>query len=78
MTAQDTLFTDAYHSSIDDALRDAHRRKQGVEPAIVTVEPSPYGGWRVRCLPADFAVDMMAEAMSFGSYPGPAGRREYR
>jgi len=78
MGARETPFADTFHDSMEDAFRDAQVRKMGAEPVIVTVEPSPYGGWRVRSLPAEFAVDMMSDTIAFGGTSVGLGRRVYR
>lgn len=63
----DALFMDSFHDSMEEAVKEAHIRKLAGEPSITTVEPSPYGGWRVRSVSADFAVDMMADTFALGT-----------
>lgn len=63
----DALFLDTFHEDIDEAITEAHRRKSGSEVTITSVEPSPYGGWRVRSIPAEFAVDLMSDSLSFNN-----------
>ena len=58
----DALYRDSYHDSLDDAVREAHSRKAAGEPIITKVEESPYGGWRVRSISAEFAIDFMADS----------------
>ncbi|EME69097.1 hypothetical protein H261_15230 [Paramagnetospirillum caucaseum] len=63
----DALFIDSFHDSLDEAVREAHRRKAGGETTITTVVETPYGGWRVRSIPAEFAVDLMADSLPTGT-----------
>lgn len=63
----DALFLDTFHEDLDEAIKEAHRRKSGSEVTITSVEASPYGGWRVRSIPAEFAVDLMSDSLSFNN-----------
>jgi hypothetical protein len=63
----DALYRDSYHDSLDDALREAHNRKVGEESVLTKVEESPYGGWRVRSISAEFALDLMADSSAMQS-----------
>jgi hypothetical protein len=57
----EALFADTVHESMDEAIREAQARKNCSEPVLVSIDPSPYGGWRVRSIPAEIAIDLMIE-----------------
>jgi len=64
------MFADAFHDSLADATKEAARRRTGLaaRDLVTRIEKSPYGGYRVRSMPADFYVDQIADGPSlFGS-----------
>jgi hypothetical protein len=58
------MFSDTFHKTMQDAMDEVARRRadpRGME-LVTRVERSPYGGgYRVRSMPADFYVDMIAD-----------------
>lgn len=69
------MFADTYHETLADAMKEASRRRS--DPAgrdlVTKVDESPYGGFRVRSMPADFYVDQIADGP--GIVGGGFGRR---
>jgi hypothetical protein len=57
------MFADTFHDHLADAMKEAARRR--ADPAarelVTRVDDSPYGGYRVRSVPADFYVDQIAD-----------------
>ncbi len=55
----------SFHTTLSAALRESARRRSFPDSAemIVRVEPSPYGGYRVSAMPADFYVDQLADGL---------------
>jgi hypothetical protein len=71
------MFPDSFHDNLADALDEVAKRRadpQG-KGLITRVEPSGYGGLRVRSLPAEFYIDLLAD----GPIPisGNATRRHW-
>jgi hypothetical protein len=65
------MFADTFHKTKQEAMDEVARRRadpQGKE-LVTRVERSPYGGYRVRSMPADYYVDMLAD----GPVPVSAG-----
>jgi hypothetical protein len=63
------MFSDSFHDTMEEALEEVARRRadsQGKE-LVTRVERSPYGGFRVRSMPAEYYVDLLADG------PVPAG-----
>jgi len=57
------MFPDSFHTTMQEAMDEIARRRaapQGKE-IVTRIESSPYGGYRVRSVPADLYVDMLAE-----------------
>jgi hypothetical protein len=57
------MFSDTFHDTIAQAMEEVARRRsdpQGKE-LVTRVERSPYGGYRVRPMPADFYVDLLSD-----------------
>lgn len=56
---------DAYFDDLKDALDEARERRASHrgEGMITRVDESPYGGYRVHSIPADFIVDLMADGV---------------
>jgi hypothetical protein len=69
------MFADSYFDRYADAMQEsAHRRANANAGDLVTkVEESPYGGFRVRSVPADFYVDQIADGP--GMFLGGLTRR---
>jgi hypothetical protein len=65
------MFADTYHESIEDALAETARRRS--DPTgrefVTKIEPSSYGGYRVRSLPADFFIDQLADGPTTSGVP---------
>jgi hypothetical protein len=57
------MFSDSFHTRLADAMKEASRRRADpkARDLITRVEESPYGGYRVRSMPADFYVDQIAD-----------------
>ena len=57
------MFADTFHDTKAAAMKEVARRR--ADPAsrdlVTRVEDSPYGGYRVRSMPADFYVDQLAD-----------------
>ena len=55
--------SDSFHKTLAEAMQEAARRRSN--PAskdfLTRVEPSPYGGFRVRSFPADLFIDQLAD-----------------
>jgi hypothetical protein len=57
------MFSDTFHNTLAEAMDEIARRRaalQGKE-LVTRVERSPYGGYRVRSMPAEYYVDLMAD-----------------
>ena len=57
------MFADTFQDRLADARVEADRRradKNGYD-LVTKVETSPYGGYRVRSMPADYYVDRIAD-----------------
>jgi hypothetical protein len=57
------MFPDSFHKTMQEAMEEVARRRadpQGKE-IVTRIQSSPYGGFRVRSLPADLYVDMLAD-----------------
>jgi hypothetical protein len=57
------MFADTFHDHLADAMKEANRRRAepGARDLVTRVDESPYGGYRVRSMPADFYVDQIAD-----------------
>jgi hypothetical protein len=57
------MLPDSFHETMPDAMRELERRRKvaGERDCISRIEPSPYGGYRVRSIPVDFLVDMATD-----------------
>lgn len=73
------MFPDSFHKTMEEALEEVERRRadpQGHE-LVTRISRSPYGGFRVRSMPADYYVDILAD----GPIPTPissgANRRRW-
>lgn len=57
------LAQDVYCDTIDEVFEEIRRRKSspGAEGAITRFEESPYGGYRVYSVDAEFLVDELAD-----------------
>jgi hypothetical protein len=57
------MFADTFHKTMREAMDEVARRRadpQGKE-LVTRIDRSPYGGYRVRSMPADYYVDMLAD-----------------
>lgn len=63
------MIADAFFRKFAEAMSEAGRRRASSEHIgyITHVDRSPYGGYRVRSLPAEFLVDEMLEGPLSGS-----------
>jgi hypothetical protein len=62
------MFSDTFHDTLADAMEEVARRRndpQGKE-LVTRIDRSPYGGFRVRSMPADYFIDLLAD----GPVPG--------
>ena len=59
------MFHDAYFDKLQDALEEVRRRRTSPEghEMITRMEESPYGGYRVRSIPADFLIDTLVDGI---------------
>jgi len=72
LSAEQFAVADAYFDDLKEAIEEArHRRARHTEGVITRVQRSPYGGYRVRSMPAEFVVDLMADGI-----PLPWERRQ--
>ena len=57
------MFPDSFHDNIADALEEVAKRRADPEGKnlITRVEPSGYGGFKVRSIPAEFYIDLLAD-----------------
>lgn len=57
------MFADTFHDRLSDAMTEAARRRAdpSARDLVTQVGESPYGGYRVRSMPADFYVDQIAD-----------------
>lgn len=64
------MFADTFHDSLTDAIAEVQRRRKDAEAEqlITRIVESPYGGFRVRSIPAEFIIDQMAD---FGIVTAP-------
>jgi hypothetical protein len=71
------MFPDSFHDNLADALEEVAKRRADPQSKdlITRVERSGYGGLRVRSLPAEFYIDLLAD----GPMPisGNATRRHW-
>ena len=70
------MFSDTFHKTMEEALEEIARRRsdpQGKE-MVTRVARSPYGGFRVRSVPADYYVDLLAD----GPVPISTGNSRHR
>ncbi len=58
---------DTFHATMSEALAEAARRKAdaSAKDMLIRVEPSNYGGFRVRSIPADLYIDQMTDGPFF-------------
>ena len=73
------MFVDTFHNTMADAMEEVARRRSDPNGAelITRVEPSPYGGFRVRSVPADIWLEMQAGAgLTASPYRGRASEFE--
>jgi hypothetical protein len=70
------MFSDTFHDTLAAAMDEVARRRgdpQGKE-LVTRIERSAYGGgYRVRSMPADYFVDLLAD----GPIPVSGGRRKW-
>ena len=59
------MLQDVYYDKLKDALEESrHRRSSPVGKGMIThVGESPYGGYRVTSMPAEFYVDLLVDGM---------------
>ncbi len=57
------MFADTFHDNKADAMKEVARRRgdPAARDLVTRVQESPYGGYRVRSMPADFYVDQIAD-----------------
>ena len=69
------MFADSFHERFAEAMAEAARRRAApqADELVTRVERSPYGGFRVRSVPADFFVDQLVDGPA--SFSGGSGRR---
>lgn len=67
------MFADTFHKTLAEAMAEAARRRASPEGTgfLTNVDRSPYGGYRVRSIPAELVVDQLIE----GPFAGNAFRR---
>lgn len=62
--------SDTFHATMTEAMEEATRRR--ANPAfkdfLTQVEPSSYGGFRVRSFPVDMVIDQLAEGPAVGAF----------
>ena len=60
------MFQDAYFRDLQEALEEVRRRRTSPEGSelITKLEESPYEGYRVRSVPADFMIDLMVDGIT--------------
>ena len=62
--------SDTFHRTTADAMGEASKRR--ANPAfkdfLTRVEPSPYGGFRVRSFPAELFIDQLADGPAVGPF----------
>ena len=58
------MFADTYHKTRAAALAEVQHRRDlaRAEQFITRIEKSPYGGYRVRSVPAEFVLDHLADS----------------
>jgi hypothetical protein len=73
--SESAMFADTFYRSLREAMAETQRRRSEAqsEQLITRVEQSPYGGYRVRSIPAEFVLDHMAD---HGSVPMPRSGRD--
>lgn len=64
-----TVLSDSFHKTMSEAVAEAARRRANpaLKDVLTKVEPSPYGGFRVRSYPADLFIDQLADGPLSGS-----------
>lgn len=62
--------SDTFHATMAEAMEEASRRRANpvFKDFLTRVEPSPYGGFRVRSFPAELFVDQLADGPSVGPF----------
>ncbi len=60
----------SFHKTVHEAYAEVRRRKSdpAFQDMIVRVEPSGYGGFRVRSMPADLYVDQLVDGPFLPGY----------
>jgi hypothetical protein len=59
------MFVDTFHDTYAQAMEELERRRanpQGKD-LITRIDTSPYGGFRVRSMPADLWIELATEGM---------------
>lgn len=71
---------DVFCGTLGEAMAEIGRRKRGAnaDGMITRFEESPYGGYRVYSVPADFAVDELVDPIYPGARIGLGCKRLYR
>lgn len=69
------MIPDFFTSSLDDAIQEVAKRRGNPEAKDLMhrVEPSPYGGYRVRSYVAELYVDMLADGVPLPPIRGNYG-----
>ncbi len=64
-----TVLSDSFHKTMAEAVAEASRRRSdpSLNDFLTRIEPSSYGGFRVRSYPADLFVDQLADGPFTGS-----------
>ena len=63
------MYADTFHKDFREAMEESGRRRAepGSAAYLTRVERSPYGGYRVRSIPADLFVDQLIDGVPFTS-----------
>ena len=62
------MFADTFHTTLREAMEEAGQRRSSSDGGsyLTNVERSPYGGFRVRSIPAELYVDQLIEGSGAG------------
>jgi len=55
------MIADTFHKTMAEAMDEVARRRAQSKDLVTRIERSAYGGFRVRSMPADYYVDMLAD-----------------
>ncbi len=62
--------SDTFHRTMTEAMEEASRRRANpvFKDFLTRVEPSPYGGFRVRSFPAELFIEQLADGPAIGPF----------